>query len=267
MKRVSRRIVLSKRQEFVFATVLLTFGLILTQLVPLEFRYPMVAGLSLLACIASAIVLREDLRGIEWLTLLTLPTLFTAAIALFYFLLPVRWATRLPVAAAYGVGMYALLLTENIYNVAAERSIGLLRAAHSIGFLITLATDFFLISSIVSFHWPLPITVFCITLVNAALMYQSVWSYDLGQTADRRIGEVVGILAIIIFELCWILLFLPIKPILVSLVLTTALYSLVGMAQQYIEEKLYKKTVIEFLSVLLIVFVLTIITAHWRGPV
>lgn len=261
------RVLLSKRQEFVLCTIVLTFGLILTQLVPFDFRYPMVAILSVVAFVGSALALREDLRGIEWVTLLTLPTLFTAAIALFYFLLPVRWATRLPVAAAYAMGMYALLLTENIYNVAAERGIGLLRAAHSVGFLITLVTDFLLISSVLSFRLPVLLTALLIALVNAVLMYQSVWSYELGQTVNRRVGEVVGVFAIVIFEFSWILLFLPIKPILVGLVLTTALYSLVGMAQQYVEEKLYKKTVIEFISVFLIVFVLTIITARWRGPV
>ena len=68
---------------------------------------------------------------------------FTAAIALFYFLLPVRWLTRVPVAVLYAVGMYALLLTENIYNVAADRTIALLRAAQSIGYLLTLLTYFY----------------------------------------------------------------------------------------------------------------------------
>ena len=63
---------------------------------------------------------------------LTLPTLFTAAVGLFYFLLPVRWLTRLPVVILYSIGIYALLLTENIYNVAAERTIALFRAAHSL---------------------------------------------------------------------------------------------------------------------------------------
>jgi hypothetical protein len=88
--------------------------------------------------------LREGIDGIEWLTVLTLPPLYTAGVGLFYFLLPVRWLTRLPVAMAYGLGMYVLLLTENIFSVASIRTIQLLRAAQAVGFLLTLVTGFFL---------------------------------------------------------------------------------------------------------------------------
>ncbi|MFZ5844874.1 MAG: hypothetical protein ACOY0S_00190, partial [Patescibacteria group bacterium] len=113
-RRWEREQTLSKRQQFVLVTILLTLGLVLTQIAPAEARYPMVTMLAVFSYLLSAFALREDLRGTEWITLLTLPTFFTAAIALFYFLLPVRWLTRLPVAALYGVGIYALLLTENI---------------------------------------------------------------------------------------------------------------------------------------------------------
>ncbi len=264
---MGRKVTLTKRQEFVIATGILVIGLILTQLVPLEFRYPMVAFLALVSLGASAIVLRNDLRGIEWLTLLTLPALFTAAVSLFYFLLPVRWATRLPVAVAYAVGMYALLLTENIYNVAAERGIGLLRAAQSVGFLLTLVADFLLLFTIFSFRLPIFVTAALVAVVSGLLLIQSLWSYELGVKISPKIGEIVMVLTIIFFEMTWVLLFWPIKPILIALLLTSGFYSLAGMAQQYIVEKLYKKTMIEFLTVWCIVFVLALSTARWRGPV
>ena len=41
--RWDRRLTLSKRQQFVVVTLLLVFGLMFTQLVPVEFRYPMTA--------------------------------------------------------------------------------------------------------------------------------------------------------------------------------------------------------------------------------
>jgi len=132
---------LTKRQEFVLVSLLLAIGLLLTQLLP-EYRYPMTIILALGAYVGSALVLRADLRGIKFFTLLILPALYTAAVTLFYFLLPLRWITRIPIVALYILGMYALLLTENIYNVAANRTIALLRAAHTIGFLITLVTYF-----------------------------------------------------------------------------------------------------------------------------
>ncbi|MBI3577244.1 hypothetical protein HY086_04365 [Candidatus Gottesmanbacteria bacterium] len=267
LKRTERKIALSKREEFVIVTIILTLGLVLSQLMSLEWRYPMVVLLSLVAYAGSAIALREDLKGVEWLTLLVLPTLFTAAVGLFYFLLPVRWATRLPVAAAYGVGMYALLLTENIYNVAAQRGIGLLRAAHSVGFLLSLVTYFLLLSTTLSFRLPVFFNAVVIGIVSFFLVLQSVWSYELTPIISKRVGEVVLATSLVFFEFTWVLYFWPMKPILVALLLTTGFYSFVGIAQQYIVEKLYKRTIVEFLAVFVIVFLLGMMTTHWRGPV
>ncbi len=267
LKRKERKIKLSKREQFVVVTVVLTLGLVLTQLMPLEWRYPMVIALSLVSYIACAFVLRKDLRGVEWLTLLALPTLFTASVSLFYFLLPVRWATRLPVAVAFGVGIYALLLTENIYNVAAERGIGLLRAAHSVGFLLTLITYFLIISTLLSFRLSILLNAAIVGLVSFVLVLQSLWSYELTPVVSKRVGEIVVAITFVFIEFIWVFYYWPMKPILVALLLTTGFYSFVGIAQQYIVEKLYKRTMIEFLAVFVIVFVLGMITTHWRGPV
>src|SRR3989344_3866713 len=91
LRRWERRSSVTKRQLFVIITFILTVGLVLTQLVSVELRYPLVAGLALLTYLLSAFALREDLQTVEWLTLLTLPTLFTAAVGLFYFFFSVLW--------------------------------------------------------------------------------------------------------------------------------------------------------------------------------
>ena len=75
-------------------------------------------------------------------------------VALFYFLLPVRWLTRLPVLAIFGISMYLLFLTQNIYNIAAIRTIQLLRAAHAVGFLFTIVSAFLIYNVIFALHLP-----------------------------------------------------------------------------------------------------------------
>ena len=87
-KRWDRNMVLSKRQQFVGITVVLTFFMMLTQLVPSDFRYLLVVIMALVTYALTAFALRDDLKGAEWISLLTLPTLFTAAVALFYFCSP-----------------------------------------------------------------------------------------------------------------------------------------------------------------------------------
>lgn len=263
--RWDRKTMLSKRQQFVGVTLVLTTGLLLTQLVSGDLRYPLVILLSLVAYGLSAFAIREDLHGAEWLTLLTLPTLFTAAVALFYFLLPVRWLTRLPVALLYGVGIYALLLTENIYNVAADRTIALLRAAHSVGFLLTLFTYFLLVQTVLAFRLIAPLNALCIGVISILLVMQSVWAMELGHQISRRVLRISIAVSLFLFELAWVFSFFPTKTTLLALLFTTCFYSTVGMAQQYVVEKLYKKTVVEFFSVAAIVFVITIIATNWRG--
>lgn len=267
IKRWDRKSPLTKRQEFVAVTIVLTVGLILTQLVAIEWRYPFVAGLSLSAYLLSAFGLREDLRGVEWVTLLVLPTAFTAAVSLFYFLLPVRWLTRLPVAALYAIGIYAILLTENIYNVAADRSIALLRAAHSVGALLTLATYFLLILTILTVRLPVFFSMVAVGVATFFLSLQSLWSVELTDVLTSRLKQIVVAISIVFFELAWVFAFWPAKLVLIALFLTTSYYAVVGMAQQYLVDKLYKKTAVEFLAVTAIVFGLLLLTTHWRGPV
>lgn len=264
-KRWDRRFTLSKRQQLVVITLILTLGLVLTQLVSTDLRYVFVVLLSLLAYGLSAFGLREDLKGIEWITLLILPTFFTCAIALFYFLLPVRWLTRVPVATLYAVGMYALLLTENIYNVAANRTIGLLRAAHSVGFLLTLVTYFLLVQTAISFRFPFYISTLVIGIVSFLLILQSLWPMELEIKLSNRLVEISIALTVALIQLSWALTFWPVKLTILSLFLTTCFYSMVGMAQQYLVERLYKKTIVEFFIVSFIVFLLMILTTHWRG--
>ncbi|MBI2404788.1 hypothetical protein HYV22_01255 [Candidatus Gottesmanbacteria bacterium] len=265
LKRWNRHFSLSKRQQFVGITAILTIGLLLTQLVSTELRYTMVLFLAAAAYILSAFSLRDDLSGIEWMTLLVLPTAYTAAIALFYFLLPVRWLTRIPVAAFYAVGMYALLLTENIYNVAAERTIALLRAAHSVGFLLTLVTYFLLLQTILSFHFYAPVSVVATGMVSFFLAFQFLWAIELESRVNQRLVHVSVLLSVVFAQLAWVFSFWPVSQVLQALFITTCFYSMVGMAQQYLVERLYKKIVIEFMMVTVLVFIIVFLATHWRG--
>lgn len=254
---------LSKRQQFVVVTLLLTILLSITQLSRDEVRYEYIVGLAVAAYVGSAIVLREDLHGIEFFTLLILPTLFTTAVSLFYFLLPPRLIIRLPIAIGYFVGMYALLLTENIYNVAAQRTIQLLRAGQGVGFLMSIITMFFLTDAALSFHLGPVLKSALIALIVVPLVLQALWSME---PAARFSGSVIQTSAVIVLLLvqgAFVLAFWPIQPTIEALFLTTAFYTLVGMGQQHLVGRLFRKTKIEFITVLVAVFVLVLFTTRW----
>jgi len=265
-KRWERHITLTKRQQLVVVTGLLTIILMLTQLAPVDvIRYPLVVFLAFVTYVSSAFVLREDLDGIEWVTLLIPPTLYSAAVALFYFLLPSRWLTRIPVAGLYAIGLYALLLTENIYNVAANRTIALLRAARSVGFLLTIFTYYLLTLTVVSFHaYPFFIS-FLILIISFLHIFPSLWLMELTREPSKKVLVLSGLLSLVFAELAWVLSFWPIPTSMNALLMASVFYSTVGMGQEYLANKLYKKTVIEFFLVCLFVFVIALFTTRWRG--
>lgn len=264
---LSNRLHLSKRQQFVIVVTTLTLGILSTQLLSGGLQIEVIVLLGAAAYILSALVLRQDLSGWEFLTLLTLPTLFTIAVFLFYYLLPIRWLTRLPIAGLYAVGMYAILLTENIYNVAAERNIQLLRAAHSVGFLLTLVTLFFLIETVLSLHLPFYLnTILSIPMVFL-LTVQALWSMELTPNVTSRIWSASAVVTLIIAELVGAFSFWPARVTIQALFFTTVFYSLVGMTQQFLIERLFPKTAREYVLVLLAVFILVIITTKWGAGI
>jgi hypothetical protein len=161
--------------------------------------------------------------------------------------------------------MYALLLTENIYNVAVDRTIALLRAAHSVGFLLTLVTYFLLVQTVMAFRFPFYLNALFVGIISLFLSFQSLWSAVLESRVSRRVGIISSVTAITLAELAWLFSFWPTQSTLVVLFLTTSFYGMVGMGQQYVVEKLYKKTVIEFFSLCSIVFVIVLIATRWRG--
>lgn len=265
IRRIDRRLQLSKRQQFVIVTLLCSFGLLTTQIVSTDYRFPLVALLSLVTYGLCAFALREDLAKIEWVTLLLLPTLFTAAVAVFYFLLPTRWLTRIPVVVLYAVAMYALLLTENIYNVAASRTIALLRAAHTVGFLLTLVTCFLLIQTVLSLRSFPFMNAVGAGSIAFLLSLQILWSVVLEPTLNQRVTAISVVIGVAVMQVSWVLSFWPVTSTIQALFLTTCLYGMVGMGQQYLQEKLYKKTVTEFFVVVGIIFTIVLFSTQWRG--
>src|SRR3989344_763395 len=263
LQNLRERLNFSKRQKFVAATLILTFSLMATQFFSGGLRLDLLLLMATMAYVLSLVVLQPDVKGWEYLTLLTLPAFYTAAVFVFYFLLPTRWLTRLPIAFLYALGMYAIFLTENIYNVAAERNIQLLRAAHSVGFLLSLVTVFFLIDTILSLHLPFYVNSAITLGIILPLTLQALWSLELTPFISSKVWIGTLIISILISELVFVFSFWPIRITIEALFITTVFYSLVGMTQQYLIERLFPKTTREYITVLVLVFILVLTTTRW----
>src|SRR3990167_11341427 len=169
----------NKRQRIIISTVVLTIGLLSTQLVDFNLRFKFIAGLSVLSGILFLWSLCEGLNFTKAVVLLILPVFFTAAVSSFYFLLPVRWLTRLPVAFSFGLMFYLLLLAQNVFNVAAIRTIPLYRAASTAAFLFTLLSAFFIFNVIFAFNLLFLWNGVAVLLISFPLILQSLWTIEM----------------------------------------------------------------------------------------
>src|SRR3989344_3799212 len=104
-----------KRQKFVLTAVALSIGVWFVQSASLDWKYGLIALLVVLNWVLAIWSLREGLSGVEWLTVTIPPPLFTAAVGLFYILLPQALWAKVLIVGLFGIGQYALLLTANIF--------------------------------------------------------------------------------------------------------------------------------------------------------
>lgn len=254
---------LDKRQRFAIQTVILTAGLLITQLIWEDYRFLMVGILSIASYFLTVWSLTEDISGIEWILLFILPVLFTASVSLFYFLLPARMFTRLVTTAIFAVGTYATLLAENIYNVAAARSIQLIRAAQSVGLLITLVVVFLSTSIVFSmrlFFWQNMLILMPIVFL---LGLQSLWCIRLEPYFGRELFIYSFIVSLAVGELVVSLSFWPIKLSSISLLITASFYTLVGVVQQHLLERLFRDTIREYIIVFIFTLLVTFFATRW----
>jgi len=254
---------MTKRRRLVVESVLLALGLLTTQFVEIRHRYWAILVLSLVAYFLTAFSLREDLPKIGWLVNLSLPTLYTAAVALFYFLLPEAILTRVLILIFFGIGMYAILLIENIFSIAALRSIQLLRAAQAVGFLMTLVTAFLFYDTIFSFKLEAYLNALVVLAISFLLILPSCWSVTLESGIEKKILSSSLVLALVIGELAFFISFWPLTITAISLFLVTGCYVFLGIVQSQLGGRLFENTLKEYLRVGLAVLLITFFLAKW----
>lgn len=256
---------ITKRQKIVLMAVFLTVVVITTQTVSEGLRYRAIGFLAISTIFLSIFALWGELSGIKYFLLLLLPVYFVTGASLFYFLLPVRWLTRLPFAFLFGISVYLLMLTSNIYNVAAIRTIALLRAAHAVGLLFSLVATFFLTNVLFSLHWPFYLIVLGVVVIMGPLYLVGLWSYELEDFISRRVFVYSIIFTLVSAEVGLVLSFWPVVPTAGALSMTTVMYVLLGLGQLHFEDKLKPRVLWAHIGIALFVFLIIVVSTRWGG--
>lgn len=244
---------------------LLTAILYVIQRLPVEKRLVSIVGLGVVSYVASMWSLRKDLSGISWLTDLLLPTLYPVSVALFYFLLPQQPVTRIVVLGVFALSMYALLLTVNIFAVATNRTIQLLRAARTVGFLLSIVTAALLYHVVFSLQMSFWIVTILSGLIALPVFVQGMWTYTLSSRMQEGEWVYVGVGTALLIEMALALTFWSIEPLMASVMLSMLIYVLLGIFQHDLDKRLFRKTIQEYLGFAVIVFgiVSAVVLMRW----
>ncbi len=256
---------LNKRKKIIIASGILTIGLLSTQLVDFNLRFKFLAGLGILSYILSVFALWEGLNLIKGIVLMILPTFFTVAVASFYFLLPVRWLTRLPVAASFGLMFYLLLLAQNVFNVASLRTIPLYRAASTASFLFTLLSAFFLFNVIYALNLLFIWNGVAVFLISFPLILQVLWSLTMEDKLPVIIWVQSFILSLVLGELAIAFSFWPTPTTIWPLIISSSMYVLLGLTTQVLKGRVNRRVVIEYLGIGVAVLIVGFLTTSWTG--
>lgn len=254
---------LTKRQKFILMTTFLVVMLLTTQTVGESIRFQTIGILALFTIFLSVFALWGELSGVKYFLLLLLPVYFVVGASLFYFLLPVRWLTRVPFALLFGISIYLLMLTSNIYNVAAIRTIALLRAAHAVGLLFSLLSTFFLSNVLFSLHLPFFLNAIGIVAIVFPLYLVGVWSYELQDFISRRVFKNAVVFTLVNVQIAVALSFWPVVAINAALAMATIMYVLLALSQFDFQQRLKPRLVWEHLIIAFAVFLVVIVSTRW----
>lgn len=249
-----RRVEISKRQRFIISVVILSLLLFLSEHLFGKSGIYIIFSLAFLTDILLFWTIYKDLKSLNSFQVFILPFLYSLSFGLFYFLIPARFLTRILMTSLYAVGLYSLLLSQNIFVVSSIRTIALLSSARTVSLALSLLSFFFLSNVTFSLHTNVFITLLLILGFSFPLVLQSVWSYSL----DKKLFSInllwVGLLTICLVEVSFILWFFPTPPTIIALFLTGLFYIVVGLSQIWLQRRLFRNVMWEYIWVSVIVF-------------
>ncbi len=237
---------MSKKTRFLLISLILTFFL---TLVPVFSQYGNYVAFSFaaLGLIFVVVTLWFDLKGPEFITLLTLPFLLCLGMAELLIKFP-NFSSFFKILfyGTFFIFYYSLLLAINVFNVAREKTIPLLRVAYTVTFLITVFASLLIFTVIYKVFFNLPAEVFFVFLTSFFLSFQSLWTIFLPSRNDRAVIKASLVLALLMLETATVFSFFPAESFFRSLTLATFFYIYLGFTHQYLRRTLNIRSLIEY---------------------
>lgn len=263
MNKISRLVKLNKRQKFVIAVLLLASGVFFSEYFTGLKLMLIALGIAISTDLMLLFILRKDIKGSFFGPILVLPFFFSLAFPFFYSLVPERLLSRLIITIIYAFGLYSLFLTQNIFAVSGIRTINLLRSARIVAFVITLLVFYFLVNFIFSLRLPVLLTPLVILPLSFLMNIQSIWTYSLDTSQVKAIALFSAVIAFSILQLSYVLVLWPVNASIYALFLTGVFYTYSGLCHAWLERRLFRGILWEYVWVGFISVLFLVIFSKW----
>jgi hypothetical protein len=259
---------LSKRQKIVISAILMTLLFVITTPAAniIFKRYYLIPLMGLFGYLLTLWSLWEGMTKLKAIILMVLPTLFCLGYTSFYFTLDQEYRDiiRVPAVLAFGFVFYTMLLSQNVFNVAAVRTIPLYRAASTASFVFTLITAFLLFGVLFTFRFPFYWNLVGVFLISLPLIIQFLWTIEMEKVDNVTLSYSI-ILSFIMAQFALSLSFWPVIALIWGIFLTTGMYLILGVVTEHLRERLSGKLIGEYLGVGVLVMLFSLLATSWTG--
>lgn len=254
---------IGKRQRFIISSFSLTGVLLLSTFFSFQEIYLFVPLIFVAVYAATYFSILEDITEHEWVMLFLHPVYLSIVFYLFYFFLPQRWLTRLPFIVIYTIAIYAVMLSQNIFNVGVSKSLQLFRAAYSVNFLFLTISAFLAYSLIISLRMYFFFNFALIFIATVPLAVHLLWSVEPASKLSKNLLRQSILISLLIAEAGMLLSFIPVNQSIYALILTSVYYGLCGLFQVYLQGSFFKERIREFVFVFIFTLIIFILGTRW----
>lgn len=261
-----------KRQRiFVVAAgiVLLVFGLKIWG--SFEWGIPQMLAVATASSVLTYVGLmwafRFDINRKGYLTVLPQPALFVIGHVLFVELFFFGRFQRIYEALLFGIllavflgGLILSFLTANVLNVATIKKIPLLQVAHTVSYMITLITSFFISYFVISLGINIYATAAILFGMYVVASYLHLSHFDLKPHQVSRYAYAIALAA---STIAFVLMLWPIDTMFRVLMPTIAVYIGIGLVMHDTKQMLRPLINWEYVFVLLLVLAIVFLNSTW----
>lgn len=145
---------------------------------PFEYIYITLPALVITSYAFVWFAIYERIDRVEWIMLFVLPVLWTLEWYVFFYMVPVRWLTRLIFSLIFVIVYYILVSVENIYNVGVEKNIQLQKAAITVSTIFLVGLCYLAFQMISSFEMYWVLSSVLVALVSWVLAIKHFWTVE-----------------------------------------------------------------------------------------